>query len=109
MLIKEKKLKDSVFRNVKNFDGWYQNWIQELTIKNTEIKKIVKDMNSINPCYIPRNHIIEEALNNAVNNDMSKINELLEIFKNPYKKQNISEDYLTPSNSESPYVTFCGT
>jgi len=109
VLIKEKKLKDSVFRNVKNFDGWYQNWIQELTIKNTEIKKIAKDMNSINPCYIPRNHIIEEALNNAVNNDMSKINELLEIFKNPYKKQNISEDYLTPSNSESPYVTFCGT
>ena len=109
VLIKEKKLKDSVFRNVKNFNGWYQNWIQELTIKNTEIKKIVKDMNSINPCYIPRNHIIEEALNNAVNNDMSKINELLEIFKNPYKKQNISEDYLTPSNSESPYVTFCGT
>ncbi len=109
LLIKEKKLKDSVFRNVKNFDGWYQNWIQELTIKNTEIKRIAKEMNFINPCYIPRNHIIEEALNNAVNNDMSKINKLLEIFKNPYKKQNISEDYLTPSNSESPYVTFCGT
>ena len=72
-------------------------------------KKIAKDMDCINPCYIPRNHIIEEALNNAVNNNMSKINKLLEIFKNPYKKQNISEDYLTPSNSESPYVTFCGT
>ena len=98
MLIKEKKLKDSVFRSVKNFDDWYQNWVQELTIKNTGIKKIAKDMNCINPCYIPRNHIIEEALNNAVNNDMSKINKLLEIFENPYKKQNISEDYLNPLN-----------
>ena len=66
-------------------------------------------MNTINPCYIPRNLFIEEALNNAVNNDMSKINKLLEIFENPYKKQNISEDYLNPSNSEFPYVTFCGT
>ena len=40
---------------------------------------------------------------------MSEINKLLEIFKNPFEKQDISEDYLTPSNSESPYVTFCGT
>jgi len=109
VLIKEKNFNDSVFSSVKNFEGWYQNWIRELTIKNTEIKKLAKDMNSINPCYIPRNHIIEKALNNATNNDMSEINKLLEIFKNPFEKQDISEDYLTPSNSESPYVTFCGT
>ncbi len=109
VLIKEKNFNDSVFSSVKNFEDWYQNWIRELTIKNTEIKKLAKDMNSINPCYIPRNHIIEKALNNATNNDMSEINNLLEIFKNPFEKQDISEDYLTPSNSESPYVTFCGT
>ena len=109
VLIKEKNFDDSVFSGVKNFENWYQNWIRELTTKNTEIKKLAKDMNSINPCYIPRNHIIEKALNNANNNDMSEINKLLEIFKNPFEKQDISEDYLTPSNSESPYVTFCGT
>ena len=109
VLIKEKNFDDSVFSGVKNFENWYQNWIRELTTKNTEIKKLAKDMNSINPCYIPRNHIIEKALNNANNNDMSEINKLLEIFKNPFENQDISEDYLTPSNSESPYVTFCGT
>ena len=109
VLIKEKNFDDSVFSGVKNFENWYQNWIREITTKNTEIKKLAKDMNSINPCYIPRNHIIEKALNNANNNDMSEINKLLEIFKNPFEKQDISEDYLTPSNSESPYVTFCGT
>ena len=109
VLIKEKNFNDSVFSSVKNFEDWYQNWIRELTIKNTEIKKLAKDMNSINPCYIPRNHIIEKALNSATNNDMSEINKLLEIFKNPFEKQDISEDYLTPSNNEYPYVTFCGT
>ena len=109
VLIKEKNFDDSVFSGVKNFENWYQNWIREITTKNTEIKKLAKDMNSINPCYIPRNHIIEKALNNANNNDMSEINKLLEIFKNPFENQDISEDYLTPSNSESPYVTFCGT
>tara|TARA_B100001250_G_C19793648_1_gene787742 strand:- start:861 stop:2309 length:1449 start_codon:yes stop_codon:yes gene_type:complete len=109
ILTKEKNINNSVFRNLQNFDAWYQGWIQKLIIRNTEIKKIAKNMNYINPCYIPRNHIIEEALNNAINDDMFKITELLKIFKNPYKEQNISKYYLAPSNSESPYVTFCGT
>ncbi len=109
ILTKEKNINNSVFRNLQNFDAWYQGWIQKLIIRNTEIKKIAKNMNYINPCYIPRNHIIEEALNNAINDDMFKITELLKIFKNPYKEQNISKYYLAPSSSESPYVTFCGT
>ena len=62
-----------------------------------------------NPCYIPRNHLIENALSKAIEGNMSEINFMINLFENPYVQKNISRKYLIPSNSEEQYVTFCGT
>ena len=45
-------------------------------------------MNLKNPCYIPRNHIIEDALINAVNGDMKEINLIAELLKEPFIEKN---------------------
>ena len=66
-------------------------------------------MDLINPCYIPRNHLIENALIKANEGDLSEINFMINLFEIPFLEKNISKIYLMPSNSEEQYITFCGT
>ena len=97
-------LNDSIFSKSKNFNSWYLKWKKEINLNEISNKM---DLN--NPCYIPRNHLIENALSKAIEGDMSEINFMINIFENPYVQKNISRKYLMPSNSEEQYVTFCGT
>jgi len=97
-------LNDSIFAKSKDFNNWYLKWKQEINLN-----EISDEMDLNNPCYIPRNHLIENALSKAIEGDMSEINFMINLFENPYMQKNISRKYLMPSNSEEQYVTFCGT
>lgn len=97
-------LNDSIFAKSKDFNNWYLKWKQEINLN-----EISDEMDLNNPCYIPRNHLIENALSKAIEGDMSEINFMINLFANPYMQKNISRKYLMPSNSEEQYVTFCGT
>ena len=66
-------------------------------------------MRSVNPLIIPRNHKIEEVLNEANNNNIKPLNELLKILTNPYSEQKDMLDFQIPSTSNEKYQTFCGT
>ena len=47
-------------------------------------------MNNFNPIFIPRNHLVEEAIDNLVeNNDLSLFNNLLDILKEPFSEKKI--------------------
>ena len=65
-------------------------------------------MNTKNPCYIPRNHLIEDALKQAINDNMTEINLMSELLKKPFEKKNEYNKYTLPSPNEK-YVTYCGT
>ena len=63
-----------------------------------------------NPVIIPRNHKVEEALKEANNGNLNKINRLLDILKKPYSNQEISYEFRLPApESKEKYQTFCGT
>ena len=96
--------KDSVFVKNKNFNGWYLKWKKEININ-----EISDEMDLNNPCYIPRNQLIENALNKAIKDDMSEINIMINLFETPYLEKNVSKKYLMPSDSGEQFVTFCGT
>lgn len=68
-------------------------------------------MNSVNPIYIPRNHLVEDVIKDVVeNDDLTKMNRLLEILKNPSQSQDGCDYYaLPPENIDHAYRTFCGT
>ena len=90
--------------------------LEDITILNilNKYKKNNKDisrkMDDVNPCYIPRNHIIERGLGIASEGDISEINEINELLRSPHLEKNISKDYLSPSSdSDLPYITYCGT
>ena len=59
-----------------------------MILKNFEI------MRSVNPLVIPRNHLVEEALDLATQQDnLNKVNELLKVLKNPYNRNSKTSDY----------------
>ena len=109
ILNKTKNIDDSVFKNSDDFKKWTQDWMIKIITEKTNLNDITKKMDLTNPCYIPRNHIIEDALENAVNGDMDLINEILELFKNPFDENEYTETFKKPSETNTPFVTFCGT
>ena len=104
--LKKIEIKESVFADVKNFTNWYQKWKYEIKKSNS----YANNMDNINPCYIPRNHIIEDALKHAMNNDYSKIKELNRVLHRPYNEVTGLEVYASPPQQpDINYVTYCGT
>ena len=76
--------------------------------KNTP-EKYIKLMRSVNPIVIPRNHKVEEVLNEANRDNIKPLVKLLEILSNPYSEQKNIIDYQMPSYTKEKYQTFCGT
>ena len=64
-------------------------------------------MAKTNPVVIPRNHLVEDALNAAVSGDMEPFHSLLQQLHSPYDDSSIIQ--MVPANFDASYQTFCGT
>ncbi|MEE6286129.1 YdiU family protein [Georgenia sp. MJ173] len=67
-------------------------------------------MDAVNPVYIPRNHLVEEALDAATAGDLEPVDRLLDAVTRPYDVRPGLVRYAEPGPAAaSPYVTYCGT
>jgi len=68
-------------------------------------------MRAVNPLYIPRNHLVEEAIAAAVRrDDLAPFEALLSVLERPFEAQPGRERYATPPRPEERVLrTFCGT
>ena len=91
-------------------DDEFNNWKREWK-KRVESKEYLDVMISCNPTLIPRNYLVEEALSEAeTDGKFDKFNELNAIISSPYQLKKVNIKYLeTPSKTNIPYKTFCGT
>jgi uncharacterized protein YdiU (UPF0061 family) len=63
-----------------------------------------------NPVYIPRNHLVEEALEAATAGDLEPLQRLLDAVTRPYDVRPGLERYAAPAPEDfGAYRTFCGT
>ncbi len=88
---------------------WLTRW-QQPDAKPTSHR--ATHMRKHNPLYIPRNHLVEEALNAASqDNNLTPFENLLDTLKHPYQETPDTEQYKTPASDSftSCYRTFCGT
>tara|TARA_Y100001970_G_scaffold278099_1_gene383322 strand:- start:36 stop:1484 length:1449 start_codon:yes stop_codon:yes gene_type:complete len=90
----------------RDFQSWKKQWIKRIK-KDDNSFKIMK-MN--NPIYIPRNHLVESALENAVSGNKKEFDKLLNNMSKTYS-YNITHHELqtTPPGFDDSYKTFCGT
>jgi uncharacterized protein YdiU (UPF0061 family) len=67
-------------------------------------------MHRVNPVYIPRNHVVEEALAAATAGDLEPFWRLLDVLARPFDERPGLERYAAPAPpSSGAYRTFCGT
>jgi uncharacterized protein YdiU (UPF0061 family) len=67
-------------------------------------------MDRVNPVYIPRNHLVEEALTGATDGDLAPLRRLLDAVTSPYDRRPGLERYAEPAPQDfGAYRTFCGT
>ena len=67
-------------------------------------------MDAVNPIYIPRNHLVEEALSAATKGDLAPFEALLSALADPFTQRDGLERYAQPAPEDfGPYQTFCGT
>lgn len=76
-----------VENNKEKWQNWlkqYQNFIEDEGL-NHNVRK--EKMNAINPKYVLRNYMVQQAIEQAEKEDYSLIFELHELLKNPYAEQ----------------------
>ncbi|WP_058335128.1 YdiU family protein [Phaeobacter sp. CECT 5382] len=94
------------FTDPAAFDAWHTIWKQRQQAEQDS--KAV--MRATNPCFIPRNHRIEEMIAAAVANDFSPFHQLSKILAHPYEEQPDAVAYRQPPKpDEVVRATFCGT
>lgn len=98
-------------KNIGIFNEWVKNWKVRIESENLEKNKIANEMDLVNPIYIPRNHLVEDIIDSAVNNnDFEKMKVLLNILRKPFSEEkNYSKFSSPPTPEEIIGHTFCGT
>lgn len=110
------KLTENIYEGIHfhdnfEFNNWHKLWQERLFKQNLTKDKVRKLMRGSNPSIIPRNYLVEKALEEASNNnDYSVMNILLKALSNPYTDNLGYEEYKKlPPTATCPYKTFCGT
>ena len=98
----------SLFTEPAAFDDWRERWIAAL---GTDHSSIADGMDRTNPVYIPRNHLVEEALTAATAGDLGPFDRLLDVVTNPFEARTGLQRYAQPAPADfgADYQTFCGT
>ncbi len=67
-------------------------------------------MNRVNPIYIPRNHLLDAALEAATDGDLAPFERLLNLVTHPFDEQPGADAYALPAPpGAGRFVTYCGT
>ena len=92
------------------FNRWYKHWQNRLGQNNKPISESLRLMTQTNPAVIPRNHNVENALDRAIEGNLTPFKDLLTALKTPYTDGKYLNRYQSPpSPSDQVYQTFCGT
>lgn len=89
---------------------WIASWWERIAHEATGPLEHAAAMDAVNPLYIPRNHLVEAALEAAEAGDLAPWLELLDVVRHPYVFRPEHERFAAPAPADSgPYQTFCGT
>ena len=92
----------NLFLDLPAIDGWLERW--------RALGPDAAAMDRVNPVYIPRNHLVEEALTAATGGDLGPLGRLLDVLARPFDERPGLDRYAAPAPQDfGVYRTFCGT
>jgi uncharacterized protein YdiU (UPF0061 family) len=94
-----------------SFDPWLERWQHRLNLEAGDTAEIQQEMYAVNPAYIPRNHLVEEAIVAAEKHgDFGPFSKLVDILEKPFEYSPDNARYALPPRPEQVVrQTFCGT
>lgn len=101
----------SMILSDSEFIAWSEVWKDRLQQEEEPLENIYENMKSVNPAYIPRNHIVEQIIQEVTKKqDMNVMNNWMKVLSNPYQEQKSNPKYIKPPLPEEKVLqTFCGT
>jgi len=100
-----------VFELPETYMPWLERWQTRLFSDPQDASTRQKGMYSVNPAFIPRNHLVEEAIETASNElDFEPFNTLVDVLEKPFEFDETQARYAVPPRPEQIVrQTFCGT
>jgi uncharacterized protein YdiU (UPF0061 family) len=101
----------SLFTEPAAYEAWAARWRLRLEEESVAAEARAEAMRMANPAFIPRNHMVEAALDAAATQqDFQPFEEILEVLSQPYEERPEFARYATPARAEECVLqTFCGT
>lgn len=100
----------SLFELPASFADWLEHWRKQLAAEGLDPAARQQMMLAINPVFIPRNHLVEEAIKAATANDFQPFHRLVDVLAAPYRYDAQFSRYALPPTPEQVVTqTFCGT
>jgi uncharacterized protein YdiU (UPF0061 family) len=101
----------TLFSDPTAYDVWAPGWRRRLEEESGDGQARAAAMRRMNPAYIPRNHLVEAALDAATSHqDFQPFEDLISVISRPYDERPGLEKYSTPARPEECVLqTFCGT
>jgi uncharacterized protein YdiU (UPF0061 family) len=92
----------NLFLDLAAFDEWAARW--------RALEPDAEAMDRVNPAYIPRNHLVEEALGAATAGDLAPFRRLVDVVTSPYEVRPGLERFAAAAPQDfGAYRTYCGT
>ena len=102
--------KSELFKDKNEIHQWLKDWRAVVNSENSDLMHLEKNLNEINPIYIPRNHQVQQAIDKAYENDFSKMLEMIDVVKRPFEEKPQYSSYAeAPLDEQKVQRTFCGT
>ena len=90
------------FLDLAAFDAWASRW--------RALGPDAAAMDRVNPVYVPRNQLVEEALSAATDGDLDPLGRLLAVVSRPFEERPGLRVYAAPASDDfGGFQTFCGT
>jgi len=101
----------ALFARPDLYAAWASRWRHRLAQEREPSNTRAAAMRAVNPAFIPRNHLIENAIHAAVDHaDFQPFETLLEVLATPFVANPDWERYASPpAEHERVLQTFCGT
>ena len=101
----------ALFADQGAYDSWAVVWRQRLKEEVVSAEARGSAMRMASPAFIPRNHLVEAALEAATwRQNFQPFEQLLDVVSRPYENRPELEQYATPARPEESVIrTFCGT
>ena len=80
-------------RYARDFREWLVRWADRVRQESVPAAVRVSRMNAVNPCYVLRNALAQQAIERAEAGDLAMVEELLDVLRQPYTEQSGREAF----------------